>query len=229
MVVAKTQVRSQIEVAERAARKEDLAIERIHCAVLRPARARARCSPGAKKSNGCRSPNWRSRTSSAPIIKFEQKRPSGKHILEVEHLSKAYGDQQVIKKLHGQHHARRENRAHGTQRCRQDHAAERAAGEFSDDAGRRTAQDQRVRRPVRRRRKSHLGTRGLDRLLRAGSPQPHRRWHDRDSNGCISGTARRSPRNCAEFWGRCCSPATKPPNRPACFPAAKQRGCCSAN
>jgi len=32
-----------------------------------------------------------------PYIKFEQKRPSGKHILEVEGLSKAYGQKAVIK------------------------------------------------------------------------------------------------------------------------------------
>src|SRR6202023_1145801 len=32
-----------------------------------------------------------------PFIKFEQKRPSGKHILEIEHLSKAYDEKQVIR------------------------------------------------------------------------------------------------------------------------------------
>ena len=31
-----------------------------------------------------------------PYIKFEQKRPSGKHILEIEHLGKAYDDKKVI-------------------------------------------------------------------------------------------------------------------------------------
>ena len=42
MVLAKTQIRSRIEVAERAAREEDRAVERIHRAVLRPVRDRAR-------------------------------------------------------------------------------------------------------------------------------------------------------------------------------------------
>jgi ATPase subunit of ABC transporter with duplicated ATPase domains len=32
-----------------------------------------------------------------PFIKFEQKRPSGKHILEIEHLGKSYGNNQVIR------------------------------------------------------------------------------------------------------------------------------------
>jgi len=61
-------------------------------------------------------------------FKFEQKRPSGKHILEVEHLGKAYGEKQGPPRLHGQHHPRRKNRAHGTQRSREDHAAECSAG-----------------------------------------------------------------------------------------------------
>jgi ATPase subunit of ABC transporter with duplicated ATPase domains len=32
-----------------------------------------------------------------PFIKFEMKRPSGKHILEIEHVSKAYDDKKVVK------------------------------------------------------------------------------------------------------------------------------------
>src|ERR1700745_2577837 len=32
-----------------------------------------------------------------PFIKFEQKRPSGKHILEIEKLAKAYGDKEVVR------------------------------------------------------------------------------------------------------------------------------------
>jgi ATPase subunit of ABC transporter with duplicated ATPase domains len=77
MVVAKTQVRSQIESqnAQRSSqvqsrRKE---VERLQVTEL-------------AKSNIQR-----------PYIKFDQKRPSGKHILEVEHLSKAYGDKSVIR------------------------------------------------------------------------------------------------------------------------------------
>jgi ATPase subunit of ABC transporter with duplicated ATPase domains len=31
-----------------------------------------------------------------PYIKFEQKRPSGKHVLELEHVTKAYGDNEVV-------------------------------------------------------------------------------------------------------------------------------------
>src|SRR5207302_4928092 len=34
-----------------------------------------------------------------PFIKFEQKRPSGKHILEIEHLDKSYGEKRVIREF----------------------------------------------------------------------------------------------------------------------------------
>src|SRR6202008_572822 len=32
-----------------------------------------------------------------PYLKFEQKRPSGKHILELENVNKLYGDREVIR------------------------------------------------------------------------------------------------------------------------------------
>ena len=63
----------------------------------RQARDRARYSRAEKKWSGCRSRNWRARISNGPYIKFEQKRPSGKHILEVEGLSKAYEDNEVTR------------------------------------------------------------------------------------------------------------------------------------
>ena len=50
---------------QRAAREEDRAAERLHRALLAPARGRARCSRGARKWSGCRRPSWRGRTSSA--------------------------------------------------------------------------------------------------------------------------------------------------------------------
>ena len=52
MVLAKTQVRSQIEVAERAARKENCAAERVHRALCR----RNALEPGAVAPQGSRAP-----------------------------------------------------------------------------------------------------------------------------------------------------------------------------
>jgi ATPase subunit of ABC transporter with duplicated ATPase domains len=34
-----------------------------------------------------------------PFLKFEQKRPSGKHIIEIEGLNKSYGDTEVVRKF----------------------------------------------------------------------------------------------------------------------------------
>jgi len=79
-----------------------------------------------------------------PYIKFEQKRPSGKHILEIEHLGKTYGDQNGHTRLHGEHYARGKNRADGAQWSGEDDSGECAAGEFADHAGSRAAQDQRL-------------------------------------------------------------------------------------
>ena len=71
-----------------------------------------------------------------PYIRFEQKRPSGKHILEIEDVSKAYeqkdgsplaGDRQVLRLLS----ARRQDRPDGPQRAREVDHAQGAAGQRS--------------------------------------------------------------------------------------------------
>ncbi len=67
-------------------------------------------------------------------MKFEMKRPSGKHILEVEGVSKAYDDECRGAQLHRQRAARRKDRPDGTQRRRQDYAAQCAAREFAHNA-----------------------------------------------------------------------------------------------
>jgi ATPase subunit of ABC transporter with duplicated ATPase domains len=45
-----------------------------------------------------------------PFIRFDMKRPSGRHALEFKGLSKSYGDLPVIKNFHGQRFARRKDR-----------------------------------------------------------------------------------------------------------------------
>ena len=59
-----------------------------------------------------------------PYIRFEMKRPSGRHPLEIKGLSKSYDGVKVIQQLHGQRGARRKDRADGPQRRGQNHAAE---------------------------------------------------------------------------------------------------------
>ena len=175
-------------IAERAARKENFAVERIHRALRR----RNAVQPGAIAAQGSRAPagdgtgEIQHRT---PVHQVRAEAPVGQAHPRNRASEQGLRREAGHSRLHRQHHPRRTNRAHGPQRSREDHAAERPAGEFSDHAGSRTAQDQRLRRTIRRLRQSHLGTRSLHRLLRAGSSQPDRRRHDRASSGCISGIA----------------------------------------
>jgi ATPase subunit of ABC transporter with duplicated ATPase domains len=96
MVVAKTQIRSQIE-GQNAQRKKK--IEQLNEFI-------------ARFSAGTRSSQVQSRRKEVerlqvtelaksniqrPFLKFEQKRPSGKHILELEEVTKSYGSMPVIR------------------------------------------------------------------------------------------------------------------------------------
>jgi ATPase subunit of ABC transporter with duplicated ATPase domains len=98
MVVAKTQIRSQIE-GQNAQRKKK--IEQLNEFI-------------ARFSAGTRSSQVQSRRKEVerlqvtelaksniqrPYLKFEQKRPSGKHILELEGVTKSYGKTPVIRKF----------------------------------------------------------------------------------------------------------------------------------
>jgi ATPase subunit of ABC transporter with duplicated ATPase domains len=98
MVVAKTQIRSQIE-GQNAQRKKK--IEQLNEFI-------------ARFSAGTRSSQVQSRRKEVerlqvtelaksniqrPFLKFEQKRPSGKHILELEGVTKSYGKTPVIRKF----------------------------------------------------------------------------------------------------------------------------------
>ena len=68
-----------------------------------------------------------------PYIRFEQARPSGKHVLEFEGVSKAYRSRTARRSGHPRllrlTHARRQDRPHGPQRPGQIHPAQGAAGQ----------------------------------------------------------------------------------------------------
>jgi ATPase subunit of ABC transporter with duplicated ATPase domains len=90
MVLAKTQIRSQIE-AQNAQREKKIAqlnefIERF-AAGTRSSQVQSR----RKEVERLQVTELAKSNIQRPYVKFEQKRPSGKHILEIEHLSKAYG------------------------------------------------------------------------------------------------------------------------------------------
>src|SRR5580765_178416 len=96
MVMTKTQVRSQIE-AQNAQREKKIAqlndfIQRF-AAGTRSSQVQSR----RKEVERLQVTELAKSNIQRPFIKFEQKRPSGKHILEIEHLDKSYADNHVIR------------------------------------------------------------------------------------------------------------------------------------
>jgi ATPase subunit of ABC transporter with duplicated ATPase domains len=96
MVVAKTQVRSQIE-SQNAQREKKIAQLNEFIARFSAGTRSSQVQSRRKEVERLQVTELAKSNIQRPYIKFEQKRPSGKHILEVEHLSKAYGDKKVIR------------------------------------------------------------------------------------------------------------------------------------
>jgi ATPase subunit of ABC transporter with duplicated ATPase domains len=96
MVVAKTQVRSQIE-AQNAQREKKIAQLNEFIARFAAGTRSSQVQSRRKEVERLQVTELARSNIQRPFIKFEQKRPSGKHILEVEHASKAYGDNRVVR------------------------------------------------------------------------------------------------------------------------------------
>ena len=96
MVVAKTQVRSQIE-SQNAQREKKIAQLNEFIARFAAGTRSSQVQSRRKEVERLQVTELAKSNISRPFIKFEQKRPSGKHILEIEHLGKAYPDNQVIR------------------------------------------------------------------------------------------------------------------------------------
>ena len=95
MVVAKTQVRSQIE-SQNAQREKKISQLNEFIARFAAGTRSSQVQSRRKEVERLQVTELAKSNIQRPFIKFEQKRPSGKHILEVQHLGKAYGDKQVI-------------------------------------------------------------------------------------------------------------------------------------
>jgi ATPase subunit of ABC transporter with duplicated ATPase domains len=96
MVMAKTQIRSQIE-SQNAQREKKIAqlqefIQRFS-AGTRSSQVQSR----RKEVERLQVTELARSNIARPFIKFEMKRPSGKHILELEGITKSYGDNHVIR------------------------------------------------------------------------------------------------------------------------------------
>jgi len=96
MVVAKTQVRSQIE-SQNAQREKKIAQLNEFIARFAAGTRSSQVQSRRKEVERLQVTELAKSNIQRPFIKFEQKRPSGKHILEIEHLVKAYNDNKVIR------------------------------------------------------------------------------------------------------------------------------------
>src|SRR6476660_2324832 len=98
MVVAKTQIRSQIE-GQNAQREKKIAQLNEFIARFAAGTRSSQVQSRRKEVERLQVTELAKSNIQRPFIKFEQKRPSGKHILEIEHLDKSYGENHVIRDL----------------------------------------------------------------------------------------------------------------------------------
>jgi ATPase subunit of ABC transporter with duplicated ATPase domains len=95
MVIAKTQVRSQIE-GQNAQREKKIAQLNEFIARFAAGTRSSQVQSRRKEVERLQVTELAKSNIQRPYLKFEQKRPSGKHVLEIEGLSKSYGDAQVV-------------------------------------------------------------------------------------------------------------------------------------
>jgi ATPase subunit of ABC transporter with duplicated ATPase domains len=98
MVVMKTQVRSQIE-AQNAQREKKISQLNEFIARFAAGTRSSQVQSRRKEVERLQVTELARSNIQRPFIKFEQKRPSGKHILEVEAVKKSYEEKEVIKGL----------------------------------------------------------------------------------------------------------------------------------
>src|SRR6202451_1665453 len=96
MVIAKTQIRSQIE-SQNAQREKKISQLNEFIARFAAGTRSSQVQSRRKEVERLQVTELARSNIQRPCIKFEPKRPSGKHILEIEHLGKTYGDKQVIR------------------------------------------------------------------------------------------------------------------------------------
>jgi ATPase subunit of ABC transporter with duplicated ATPase domains len=96
MVLAKTQIRSQIE-SQNAQREKKIAQLNEFIARFAAGTRSSQVQSRRKEVERLQVTELAKSNIQRPYIKFEQKRPSGKHVLEIEHVNKAYGDNRVIR------------------------------------------------------------------------------------------------------------------------------------
>jgi ATPase subunit of ABC transporter with duplicated ATPase domains len=95
MVMAKTQIRSQIE-SQNAQREKKISQLTEFIARFAAGTRSSQVQSRRKEVERLQVTELAKSNIQRPFLKFEQKRPSGKHILELEGVTKAYGDERVL-------------------------------------------------------------------------------------------------------------------------------------
>src|SRR5271168_2976829 len=96
MVVAKTQIRSQIE-GQNAQREKKIAQLNEFIARFSAGTRSSQVQSRRKEVERLQVTELARSNIARPFIKFEQKRPSGKHLLELHGVTKSYGDNDVLR------------------------------------------------------------------------------------------------------------------------------------
>jgi ATPase subunit of ABC transporter with duplicated ATPase domains len=96
MVMAKTQVRSRLE-SQNAQREKKIAQLNEFIARFSAGTRSSQVTSRKKEVERLQTTELARSNIARPFIRFDMLRPSGKHILEFEHLSKSYGDEPVIR------------------------------------------------------------------------------------------------------------------------------------
>src|ERR1041384_7842032 len=96
MVIAKTQIRSQVE-SQNAQREKKISQLNDFIARFAAGTRSSQVQSRRKEVERLQVTELAKSNIQRPFIKFEQKRPSGKHILEFDGVSKAYGDAEIVR------------------------------------------------------------------------------------------------------------------------------------
>ena len=112
MVMAKTQIRSRLE-SQNEQREKKIAQLNEFIARFSAGTRSSQVTSRKKEVERLQTTELARSNIARPYIRFDMLRPSGKHILEIEKLTKSYGDLEVVQGLQRQRAARREDRLMG--------------------------------------------------------------------------------------------------------------------
>ncbi len=120
MVIAKSEVRSQIE-QENAEKQKKIAQLQDFVARFSAGTRASQVQSRKKALDKLQLTELKRSNIERPFIRFEPKRPSGKQTLTGGRPHQALARRDGVRRLRRAHHARRQNRRHRPQRRRQDH------------------------------------------------------------------------------------------------------------